>query len=77
MDKQTMGIVILAAFVIVIAVFAAVKIKESITGASVAEESNVKQAEPIPGSCTAEQNCGSPTCAVATERTGGCGCGGR
>jgi hypothetical protein len=36
---------------------------------------NIRKAKPTPTSCTLEQNCGSPTCSVATGRGGGCGCG--
>lgn len=36
---------------------------------------NIRSANPTPSSCTATQNCGSPTCAAA-QGTGGCGCGG-
>lgn len=36
---------------------------------------NIGSSQPTPSSCTASQNCGSPTCAAA-QGTGGCGCGG-
>jgi hypothetical protein len=83
MIKENLKTMLIVIGVIIIAIVVLVKIRDvianndEVTGAAVTEpESNIKQAAPTPSSCTPGQNCGSPTCAVATGRGGGCGCGG-
>lgn len=46
----------------------------SVSASDNGEPTNIKSSAPTPGSCTKEQNCGSPTCGAS--RGAGCGCGG-
>ncbi len=83
MDKEQLKTYFIIFGVILIAVFLLFKLRDyvdgDVTGKTVEQDldtSNIKQAEEIPSACTASQNCGSPTCGVASGRGSGCGCGG-
>lgn len=87
MDKEHIKTYIIVIGIILIAVVALVKARDyfndnTISGKTIVEQksptiatgSNIKRAEPTPTTCTPQQNCGSPTCGVATGRGSSCGC---
>lgn len=79
MNKITKMVLAFAGFIILL--FILIKAVDILTdnnlsGTSIVDVSNIKKALPIPGSCTASQNCGSPKCGISSGRGSSCGCGG-
>lgn len=82
MNKKDIRTIIIIISIILITLIVLIKIRNTmenkVTGSTIKNTesgSNIKRAAPTPSSCTSAQNCGSPSCDVASGRGGGCGCG--
>lgn len=87
MDKKQIRNYVIVIGIILVAVFAMIKIRDymnnGITGRVIENTqqntvntgaSNIKRSAPTPTTCTPTQNCGSPSCGVASGSGSSCGC---